>query len=361
MANHGYDVIAVGAGNRTAGELVVSKLDPFPAGGGAVTSLSLYTAYCVDAANEIIVCVYDDLAGAPNNLIAQSVAYFDAAATSGKWVTVPISFTAVAGTVYHIGRQQEDACAYWYDSGQTGYVISLETPAFGVLSDPWAGVPLLNNYRMSAYLTYTGVGAAITAVPSTVARGETGLVITGTSFGATQGAGTVTFGGESCTVTSWADTSITVTVPSTVNLLYAAATHTFTVTADDASTDTSAAVPFTPEAGRSYLTLATPLYSYNAYMLYGYNGTPAPVTGDQLEYDTDTVPSSIANTPNADSEWILASMPVVDQTTDVQIIRAATSVRSATWVITWSLLAGTVNAIAQANKQALAQPNKQPV
>jgi len=237
----------------------------------------------------------------------------------------------------------------WFDDFEAGTLTVGDTaaPATGQINivgySPAAAsdtvFPVIGQIDVVGYASTAEIAeATIASVPSTVARGESAVTITGSYFGAVQGSGSVTFGGESCTIDSWSDTSIDVTIPSGINLLYdETPTYTFVVTADDATSDTSSAVDFTPASGRSYITLSSPAYSSNAYMLFGYEGTPAPVTGDQLEYDTNTVPSSIANEPELTSEWVLASMPTVPQTTDCQIIRAATGVRSTTWTITWAV------------------------
>ena len=188
-------------------------------------------------------------------------------------------------------------------------------------------------------------GASITSVPATVARGETGVIIGISGASAAQGTATVTLGGESCTITTYpgASGNLLVTVPSDIDLLYATATHTFVYTDDDTTSDTSAAVPFTPASGRSYIALVSPVYSGDEYLAYGYEGTPAPVSTDQLEYPDVTTPDSITFTVNADSEWILDSMPTSTQTVTCQIIRAATSVRSASWTVTYLVSGGKIS------------------
>jgi len=202
----------------------------------------------------------------------------------------------------------------------------------GCLADSWEGGDI-------------AAGASITSVPATVARGETGVIIGISGASAAQGAATVTLGGESCTITTYpgASGNLLVTIPDTIDLLYATATHTFVYTDDDTTSDTSAAVPFTPASGRSYIALVSPVYSGDEYLAYGYEGTPAPVSTDQLEYPDVTTPDSITFTVNADSEWILDSMPTSTQTVTCQIIRAATSVRSASWTVTYLVSGGKIS------------------
>ena len=57
-----------------------------------------------------------------------------------------------------------------------------------------------------------GGALSITSVtPSTFDDGTTGIVVAGSGFGASQGASTLTIGGQAQTVTAWSDTSITFT------------------------------------------------------------------------------------------------------------------------------------------------------
>jgi len=244
------------------------------------------------------------------------------------------SFTTPAGYTLILDSLVEDASptfslAGFYQASEDT-TQTLESASFGYRQV----------YGLAFEIAEATSGASISTVPATVARGET-VTITGTGFGASQGTGGVDFSTEACTIVSWSDTSIDVTVTSGTNLQYDATGYGFTVTADDASSDTSANVPFTPESGRSYIDLVSPVYSGDEYLAYGYEGTPAPVTTDQLEYPDATTPSAITFTTNADSEWILDSMPVVDQTVECQVIRAATGVRSASWTVTYQVAAST--------------------
>lgn len=182
-------------------------------------------------------------------------------------------------------------------------------------------------------------GATITTPPAEIRRGESFTVI-GTGFGAAQLSGGAVAGGITATITAWADTSISGYLPVASNLLYTNTSVSLVVTADDSSSDTAALIPWLPATGRSFLALVSPVYSDDGYMLFGYTGTPAPVSTDQMEYNTLTSENSIANTPTADSDWILAGMPTVTQTSTIQIIRAATGVRSSDWTITWEVGSG---------------------
>ena len=66
----------------------------------------------------------------------------------------------------------------------------------------------------SSGVTFTVVSApSITTLSPTSGAVGVPVTITGTSFGSTQGTGTVNFNGTSASITSWAASSIKVTVP----------------------------------------------------------------------------------------------------------------------------------------------------
>lgn len=297
---------------------------------GATDTLDSVHVYCDTASGTQASSsgVYDITTWPANLLTTGSIT----ATTTLQWQVATGLATAMVNSTKYCAAFYNGASTnfrYYYDSG----VAADNAYEAGNFNDPWTATTSVSR-KYSVYATYLA-GAAISTVPSTIARGETGLTITGSEFGATQGSGGVTFGAIAMTITAWSDTSITITCPSSIGLLYAASTHVLVVTANDASFDTSAAIPFTPESGRDYIDLVSPAYAANSHMLFGYTGTPAPVNTDQLEYDTTTPESSIANNPTATSEWILATMPTTTQTTTCQIVRAATKARSSSWTITW--------------------------
>jgi len=208
-------------------------------------------------------------------------------------------------------------------------------------------------------MEYVAAGASITSVPATVARGEAGIIIGITSASVSQGGAALTYNGIPCTITTYPGASgdLIATMPSAGAIgLYDVTGYSFVYTDDDTSFDTSSEIPFTPAAGRSYINLVSPVWPTIGYMLFGFTGAPDPVTGDQLECDTLTIPSNIANFPEATSEFRLSSMPTVNQTTTCQIIRAATGVRSADWVITW-VVAAAISLVIQSSSQAMSAEN----
>ena len=86
--------------------------------------------------------------------------------------------------------------------------ITVEVPAGGATGP----VVVTVDGQASNGVTFT-VTPAISALNPTSGPEGTTVEITGTSFGPTQGTGTVTFNGTAATPTSWSDTSITVAVP----------------------------------------------------------------------------------------------------------------------------------------------------
>jgi len=101
-----------------------------------------------------------------------------------------------------------------------------------------AGVTVTTSGGTSNSVTFTVTAPpAVTYLYPTSGAAGTGVTITGTNFGATQGASTVSFNGVAAGAASgWGDTSITVTVPS------GASTGNVVVTVGGAA---SAGVPFT--------------------------------------------------------------------------------------------------------------------
>lgn len=191
----------------------------------------------------------------------------------------------------------------------------------------------------SPTFTVDAISITIDTVPSSVARNETGVILgaSGGGFGASQGTGSVKFngvGGPSCTVTSWSDTEIQVTIPGNIPLQHDATGYTFYVTTDAADTAETAAVPFNAPSGWSYTDLTNPVTTEGS-ILNGYTGD-TPVTGDQAVYTTPTSPDNITFTVNDDGEWVLDSTPTQDQTVSVYVIQANGTIGT-TGVVTYSV------------------------
>lgn len=106
--------------------------------------------------------------------------------------------------------------------------------------------------RYQGYFTNLPTPAITSLMPDHGAVGDN-ITITGTDFGATRGAGTVTFNGTMAAITSWSDTAIVTTVPVgatsgdivvTNDYGRASKGHSFTVTSSD--------IPDEPDAWPAY-------------------------------------------------------------------------------------------------------------
>ena len=157
-----------------------------------------------------------------------------------------------------------------------------------------------------AWLDAASSGPSVTAVNTdeALSPGET-ATITGTGFGATQGAGGVKLTQEAGALESaltgitWGgDTSITGTV-ALGGLSYGATTS--LVVTDDAAATGSIAVTFPPATGYAAVTLSG--YPGTGYVI-GEDASPAVVDGDQVEYES-TASSGAGVTVNADGTFVL--------------------------------------------------------
>jgi hypothetical protein len=108
------------------------------------------------------------------------------------------------------------------------------------------------------------VSPQISTVNANYGAPYTTIILTGTNFGATQGASTVTFNGVSATASAWSNTGITVTVP------YTATTGNLVVTVSGQSSN---GIPFTVEPAPS-ITGMSPTS--------GPSGTTVTITGQNL-------------------------------------------------------------------------------
>ena len=124
-----------------------------------------------------------------------------------------------------------------------------------------------------------GGGPAITTTGSATPAPGDSLTITGTDFQASQGAGYVTLGGVTQTVTSWADTSITITV---VRGTAKYGSQNIVVRDNGGSDSSGYAVTLTPPTGWGYVDLA----SVNSTAAWRIITRPDLAIGDQIAYQT---------------------------------------------------------------------------
>ena len=307
--------------------------------GEAIRELGAY--FRDSSTGQIEVGVYDITAGTAGAALVVSTVVNapGGVGTTNVRVSVPITEVPLtAGNTYAVAQRAiADALIPRGNQNAGPHMSGSVLTGTSALAASWTDNS--NSDSLLGLFAKTTEDIFIDFVPSAVARGESGIVITGAGLSDVAALGGATLNGEAVVVTASTATTATLTIPSDIDLLYG--DYALTVF-DGEGTATSSNISFTPAAGRSYIRLSNPFYTSNAYMLFGYTGTPAPVTGDQLEYDTTTIPSGIANTPGTDSEWVLASMPSSNQTTTCNIIRAATGVRSAPWAIEW-VIAGAGN------------------
>jgi hypothetical protein len=139
-------------------------------------------------------------------------------------------------------------------------------------------------------------GPSISGGTAAPIHGSTGNTITGSSFGASQGTGTLVIGGQAQTVTAWSDISITYTANRGINLDNVAVNA---VVSDNAAAASAnyALTGFAPPVGYSVVTLT----SVNATAANRITAVADLAIGDQLEWDNINV------TINADGTWNAAA------------------------------------------------------
>ncbi len=147
------------------------------------------------------------------------------------------------------------------DTGDNATVITWTGSPSQVADDPLASGP-----------TITDINTTNNVFPGQSA------VITGTGFEAVQGTGTVVMGGVTQTVTSWADTSITITVVQG-NMDYNN-DHSLVVTNDSAEASAALTTTLSADSDHNEIDVSMPV-SDNTSLFY--LASPAVVTGDQLE------------------------------------------------------------------------------
>lgn len=190
----------------------------------------------------------------------------------------PTGFTD-AGTAYlGDGTATNSPCHFAYK------LVSATT----AIAPTWSPTEAQTNTAPSAALmtvTYKGgaSGPSISGVSNASPANGSALTITGTNFGASQGAGTVNLGGTVQTVTSWAATSITITVARGANQYGV----TLNIVVTDNGAAASNAFPITgivPQSGWSYVNLT----AQNADSTKRLTASADLASGDQVAYDNKT-------------------------------------------------------------------------
>lgn len=198
---------------------------------------------------------------------------------SNFYYTQPVSFSGTAGftDVANFGA-----------AGLVQYKITSATTAL----TGGGNISGVGDKDSSAVLATFKVASSaspnITGGTANPAHGSTGNTITGTNFGATQGAGSLAIGGQAQTVTSWSATSITYTANRGINLDNVAVNAVVTDNSLVASSD-YALTGFAVPAGY-YVTTLTSVNSTAANRI---TAVSDPAIGDQIEWDAALV--TVAN------------------------------------------------------------------
>lgn len=206
---------------------------------------------------------------------------------------------------------------------QLSWAYQIQTTAASVSSSKFDFASADTSDSRSLIVALVAGDAAVTVsdvdTDETITADQTNVVVTGTGFGSSQGAGTVTIrqGSTSVaqTIDSWFDTSIQfdVVFDSTTDLKYGAATLRVT---EDGGAYGELAITISPQTGYVYTDLLTP-NTTSAYRLSasldlaagdqvrgrGLNSNPFP-TGHTIETDaTVTLDSGVTGTAFEASAW----------------------------------------------------------
>lgn len=217
-----------------------------------------------------------DNSGAPFNNSLTSVS------ADTLFVAFALSGNATTGTYTANGGFTKIA-----DSNSAGGVSAsaYKSVATASANDPaWTHSNALNNHAL-VIVAIKGNGVAgpeITSVSTATPREGASLTITGTAFGASQGAGNSTINSVSQTETSWGDTSVVVTVVLGTNKFGAAYN---VIVTDDGGTPSNTYAGITgllpANSGLSYVDIGTP----NTTSAYRLTSSADLASGDQVEYD----------------------------------------------------------------------------
>lgn len=282
--------------------------------GAGGTSYGVNQAYVAGAVTNVFNCTITGFTGGAGlvrsgttTFVVRNCAIFNNAADrSGDNVPTDIQYTASDDAITGTGNRDISPGAVesddWNlafvnyaagdfrikDSSSVLYNAGTDLSASGVTYD-FLGTarPQFSTYDIGAF-ELLPVGAIITApTPTTVANGQTSVVITGTSFGASQGSGMVSISPTSSsadanavtqTVSSWSDTSITVNVVRG-GLKYGTR-YLFVKNGAGVWSTTGWSLTFTPQAGWQYVNIVTPAADTSVRV----TSTPDIANGDQVAY-----------------------------------------------------------------------------
>jgi hypothetical protein len=202
-------------------------------------------------------------------------------------------------------------------SGHKVYVANKTTTAGATTFSPTTGVSVQGVLGSYVFDPVSASGPSITNVNTTnvVQVGDV-YNVTGTSFLAT--AGSQTFGGQSITATTWADTSLANPEFVRGDLNYA--NHDWIVADNLAVASAAVSVQLAIEAGYQVVTLSNPIITlvggYRTSLCYG--SVPDCVTGDQLRAPTTTTQGN-ALTINVDGTFSITGAGNTEQTFSFEV------------------------------------------
>ncbi len=176
----------------------------------------------------------------------------------------------------------------------------------------------------------------ITGVSTPTPAYQGSLTVTGINFGATQGTGNVSIGGAVQTVTSWADTSIALTVARGTNAYGVAESTVVTINGGSNSNSFVGVTGFLPQSGWSYVTIGTP----NGTSGFRVTAAADVASGDQLAWDNKGGLVTVYSDATFSADVSVASFNVEDWstgngwgTTGLQTMTTATG--SSPVIINW--------------------------
>lgn len=256
--------------------------------GHVVTATFSATAFATIHAFEII-----GSAGAISRDAAASVATTNTQAAGGTWTATSGTLAqanslVIAGLEQNNGTvgayafspqtllsQEPDTANFW-TSGVGSQVVAATTPVTTNVTRIGSAGSTSSIFIDVFNETASGGVPSITSVSSATPANGSNLTITGTNFGATQGAQTVTIGGTVCSVVSWSNTSVVVTVARGLNK-YGVALNTIITGGNTFAGITG----IQPQAGWSFINIGTP----NATASLRLTASPDIASGDQVAWD----------------------------------------------------------------------------
>lgn len=297
---------------------------------GTATSISMYIAGA-DASQRTSEKFKLAIWTSTGTLIAATSELLPLSATDA-FVTGSLSASIVSGTTYLLGIMANQSSGGGYPSSP--YYLSNGTTTSDVLNNNSGTYPTVPNVSpgtdsssgggpIAIYIdgTVGGGSPTISSAPN-LTKGQTGAVITGSTFGATQGSGAVILSPTNSssdplaatqTVTNWSDTSITIT-----NVRGSLKYGTAYLFVKDNSGAYSAgyAITFSPQAGWNYVNIVTPAspssirltsttdISGGDQIAYGsISGTGSVVVNNDATFNADSGVSSFIFEVNDGTGW----------------------------------------------------------